>query len=77
METIFDHNVTDEELTRFGGRESFEWCKEHNIDLFENPDDANYAIGLLYSGRGDKEKANYYWSKIKDKDVLGALVQDF
>ena len=76
METIFDHNPTDEELKRFGGREAFQWAKDNGIDLFKSSDDNNYQIGMLYSMRGDKTKANQYWSKIEHKEMLATLVQD-
>ena len=55
METIFDHNVTDEELKRFGGREYLEWVKAIQGDYFNSDDDANYFLGILFSIRGDKE----------------------
>ena len=32
METIFDHNVTDEELKRFGGREAYDYFASKGID---------------------------------------------
>ena len=77
METIFDHNVTDDELERFGGREAFEKAKRYGVDLLSDMDTNFYQIGILYAGRGDKKKANEYWSKIKDKKLLSTLVQDF
>ena len=77
METIFDYNITDEELKRFGGRKQFEWEAAHGIDSFEFDDDNNYMLGILFSMRGDKEKANEYWAKIKDRSMLGTLVEDF
>lgn len=77
METIFDHNPTDLELKRFGGRESFEFFQEHGIDPFACEDDNLYQLGLLFAMRGDMEKANEYWSKIKYKAMLDTLVQDF
>ena len=77
METIFDHNVTEDELRRFGGREAFEKAKRYGVDLLSDRDTNFYQIGILYAGRGDEKKANEYWSKIKDKKLLSTLVQDF
>ena len=70
METIFDHNVTDEELKRFGGRECMEWIRSLQGDYYLNSDDANYHLGLLFSMRGDKAKAEYYFRKMKNKSRL-------
>ena len=33
METIFDHNPTDYELTRFGGRKKFDVFKSIGFEL--------------------------------------------
>lgn len=77
METIFDHNVTDEELKRFGGRAAYDYFASKGIDLFADSDTNFYQIGILYAGRGDMKKANEYWSRIKDKSMLSTLVQDF
>lgn len=77
METIFDHNVTEKELTRFGGKEFFDKAEKYGINVFENEDDANYHIGLLYSMRGDKEKAQIYFDRIKNRELLTLLWQDY
>ncbi len=76
-ETIFDHNPTDLELTRFGGRKAFDFLKERGVDLFNCQDTNYYQIGLLYSMRGDDTKANEYWSQIEHKEMLMTLWQDF
>ena len=39
-------------------------------DYYLNSDDANYHLGLLFSMRGDKAKADYYLGKMKDKSRL-------
>ena len=76
IETIFDHNVTDEELQRFGGKEYFEMAKKYGVDPYKYEDDSNYAIGLLYSMRGDKKRAKEYLDKVKSRDLLQVMVQD-
>lgn len=77
METIFDHNPTDKELKRFGGRESFDFFASKGIDEFSCADNNWYMIGMLYAGRGNLDKANLYFSKIENKEMLSTLIQDF
>lgn len=76
METVFDHNPTDKELTRFGNY--FESCKLLGIDYTDKKyADANYyQIGILYSLRGDKQKANEYFAKLKNQAFLRTFWQD-
>lgn len=64
---------------RWGGKEAFEYFRKNGID-FTKPifEDSNYfMIGLLYSSRGDEETARKYFSKIKHKDMLSTLAEDF
>lgn len=74
-ETIFDFNPTDFELLRFGGRDALDWAVARGI--YDVDDNRYYHLGLLFSGRGDKERASYYFSKIEDEKILHTLVQDF
>ena len=78
METIFDYNPTDGELGRFNLRTQKQ-IDEMKCFYEEYPDadSINYQLGLLFSMRGDKRKANKYWSCIKDKRMLSTLIQDF
>jgi hypothetical protein len=76
METIFDHNVTEQELRRFGGRDYFEKAKQYGISPFPSEDDANYAIGLLYAIRGNQAKSKEYFNKVKSVELLKTMVQD-
>lgn len=75
METIFDYNPTKEELARFGITEkNMSWEKK----LLQNsPDDRNYQLGILFSSRGDSAKSVLHFAKIKNKQMLGTLIQDF
>ena len=77
VETIFDHNPTDRELNRWGGREWFEDAKKYGIDVFASKDRNYYMIGMLCRSRKEFSKANYYFSKIKHKSLLTLLMQDF
>lgn len=78
METIFDHNPTDEELMRFGGRKILEESiKKYGIEFLSNSDDSCYMIGLLYCIRKDYKKAKTYFDRIKKRSMLNTLVQDF
>jgi hypothetical protein len=83
FDNIFKHNITFRESQRFYGGNSIKaawavlkstgrlfWCSE------TCPDDRYYSLGLLYSGRGNEEKANEYWSKIEEKSRLQILWQD-
>ena len=45
--------------------------------MYTSEDDANYALGILFSMRGDKEKAKHYFEKITNKELLEILWQDF
>ena len=47
-----------------------EWIRSLQGDYYLNSDDANYHLGLLFSMRGDKAKADYYLGKMKDKSRL-------
>ena len=55
METIFDHNPTDEELKRFGGRDLIAWCEAQGLDFNRDEDTNYYRLGLLFSMRGKKK----------------------
>ena len=76
-ETIFDHNPTDEELKRWGGREQFEKAERYGTDILSDDDSNYYMIGILYASRGDNKTAEKYFSKIKHKKMLSTLVEDF
>lgn len=74
METIFDYNPSDKEISRFGGLKA----KNLLINFYKlSDDDRLYHLGLLFSSRGDKERAKKYWEQMKDKSPLKALVTDF
>lgn len=77
METIFDHNPTERELNRFGGRESLEWGIARG--MYKHDCNRLYHLGLLFAGRGDWEKANEYFNMIDERDskILVTLMQDF
>ena len=75
IETILDYNPTEEEWKRFGGKEFI--MKYREIYLQSHSDNHNYHLGLLFSMRDDKYKANTYFNKIEDKGMLQTLVEDF
>ena len=64
METIFDHNITKEELDELFG--PLDWTKE----FFEAHSQEDNYIDLyrLFRFRGDLITAQKYLNKIKDKD---------
>ena len=74
METIYDYSPTDKELTRFGGREN----KDIMIEFYKiSNDNRLYHLGLLFSMRGDRKRAESYWEQMKDKSPLKVLITDF
>jgi len=78
METIFDYNPTEEELGRFNLRTQKQIDEIKRLyEEYPDVDSINYQLGLLFAIRGDKRKANKYWSYIKDKSMLSTLIQDF
>jgi len=77
METIFDHNVTPEELVRFVGPYSVEEAFSKGPAMYTNENDANYALGILFSMRGDKEKAQIYFDRIKNKRITNTIMARF
>lgn len=66
METIFDHNVTKEELKDILGFDS--WTREELLSINCTQRDHYGVIYRLYRYRGDKEKAKEYADKIPDDD---------
>ena len=80
FDNLFKHDIKQNELGRFGGLDS-NWAifKATGFAPWCNPnskDNLNYALGLLFAGRGDKEKANEYWKKVKDESMLKTLWSD-
>lgn len=66
METVFDHNITKEEIVGVFGYEGFkrEWIEELGVDQI-----GCYAdIYRLYRMRGDQKKAEEYLAKIPDSE---------
>ena len=61
-ETIFDHNVTEEEIKELCG---YLPTKDHLIDTL-NSDEHIALIYRLYSMRGNKIKAKTYFDKLPD-----------
>ena len=76
METVFDHNPTDKELTRFGN--FFEASKRLGIDYTDEKyaDQNYYQIGILYLMRKDKEKANEYFARMKNQEYVRTFWKD-
>lgn len=74
METIFDHNPTEEEMKRFQG------LKDPRIRAiwFNGHTDNHYCgLGILFSMREDKERADECRGKIERKSMLDTLIRVF
>ncbi|GAB3973771.1 hypothetical protein GCM10028806_28330 [Spirosoma terrae] len=77
METVFDHNLTPDEIDELGVLDR--WINvRHNLVFPEpyteegyratiTPGGALFDLGLLYLNRGDEAKAEVYWSQVPDK----------
>lgn len=76
-DSIYNHNITEQEMRRFGGWAAYEAIKKAGYDVYKEPDNLYYTLGIIYSIRGKKKEANKYFSKIEDKSMLQTLVQDF
>lgn len=66
METIFDHDVTEEEVKALTG---FDLTKEEYLSV--DDDQIGYYIDIYYLYkiiRKDEEKAHEYFDKIPDSD---------
>ena len=61
METIFDHNVTPEEVENITG---FNLSKERYLKHYKTQIDCYTSIYYLYKIRGDEKKAQEYLDKI-------------
>lgn len=74
QETIYDYNPTPKECGRFGGLSN----KGVMLRYYKACNDGRlYHLGLLFSMRGDKERAESYWEQMEDKEPLKTLVCDF
>lgn len=64
MESILDHNVTEEEMNKyFGILKTKEGVERYKADLGEVR--ALQDLAILYNMRGDMERKEYYLSKIR------------
>lgn len=87
METIFDHNPTQQELNdlRF---DALSFCQKFGIDLATEltkdlylehitQQNAYYDIACLFEFRGDLETAEKYWSKLPSHIRYDGLGNDY
>ena len=80
FDNLFKHKLKANELGRFGGLAPI-WAEFKLTGLIGwcNPkykDNINYSLGLLFYGRGYKERANDYWRKVENKSMLQTLWTD-
>lgn len=87
METVFDHNLTPDEIDELGVLDH--WVNvRHNL-VFPvpyteqgyrdtiTPAGAILDLGLLYLSRGDEAKADAYWAQVPDKAAEYRRGQDY
>lgn len=65
METIYDHNLTDFELSTLDPEKDRE-----KYELLTSQDYAYIHLAKLYSYRNDLAKMEYYLSKVKDREMV-------
>lgn len=77
METIFDHNVTKEELEAVLGYDS--WTREELLSMGSTQRDHYGIIYRLYTYRGDHKTAKIYADKIPNdvRKVFETCYHDF
>lgn len=63
METIYDHNPTQEELKEFGA--NF-WTKDEYLNTFSS-ESMWFDLALLFRLRNDKQNESRAWSHVPDK----------
>lgn len=69
METIYDHGVTEQELTALFGPEEERYSREEYLQNVESTHDASWVWGDLYHlylNRGNGRKAGHYLYQIKN-----------
>ena len=76
IETILDYNPTEQEWKRFGFKGESHFMKYYH-DYIKSNDNINYQLGLLFAMRGEKDKANKYWQKVENDEMLKTLWEDF
>lgn len=76
IETILDYNPTEQEWKRFGFKGESDFKKYYH-DYMKSNDSINYQLGLLFAMRGEKDKANKYWQKVENDEMLKTLWEDF
>jgi hypothetical protein len=81
VENIFDYNPTERELRRFGVKVEYGHYEEQ-LAIFKGayinakkPD--YYLLGILFSMRGEKDRANEYFAKAYPDSRLQLLINDF
>ena len=69
METVWDYNMTKEEIRTltFPSRDEYEVLSEESADL---------DLYLLFSYRGEKEKAKVYFDRLSDEVRRPFTMQD-
>jgi len=72
IETIFDHNMTDEERGYMCVYDTLEELLESGM----SQDDCYLDIAILYKWRGDEETSQKYLNKMSEENRVGELIID-
>ena len=77
METVFDHNLTPDEIEELGFLASFSLSLRHGLE-FPDPltgtgyrntissEGVLFDLGLLYDYRGDETRRDSYWNQVPE-----------
>jgi hypothetical protein len=88
METVFDHNLSPEEIEDFGFLDSLSLEFRHGLGFPDPLTEQSYRntitlkaslfdLGLLYYHRGDEVKSEQYWATVADKALQYKLGFDY
>ncbi len=71
METVFDHNLTEEEKEVLG----FKYVNEERYRRLSSSDTVLADLTALYIHRGDLAKAKEYFKQISDREYKFSILQ--
>lgn len=88
METVFDHDLTSDEVADYGFLESFSLELRHGLEFPDplteqgyrdtiTPEASLFDLGLLYYHRENNAKAEFYWQHVADQALQYKLGFDW
>jgi hypothetical protein len=78
IETIFDHDVTEDELTLLFGAPDERLTQDEYLEFRQEDHDSRYAdLFRLFDLRHDSKQAEYYLSFINESDYRRCIAQAY